>query len=326
MSEKQKASGAASAPPVKMAVLRGRQAHPLWVHLYGVEGVGKTTFAADAPGVVFVDVEKGTYEQDVARFVFDDTERTTPNDWPELLGALRALAEPDHEFKTVAVDTLDATEALIWSYICARDEKENIEGYGYGKGYVAALDEWRLFVAAVERIRASGRNVVTTAHSVIKAFKNPEGPDYDRYQMKMDGKAAGLIRERADVALFAQFETFVQKEDESKKKGRVRGVSTGSRLAYTQRTAAYDAKNRFDLPEWIPLSWADFEAGVKAHRPAPLAALVAEVERKATEIGGKDGEQIAAYLAKSKDNAAAVAKANDRANALLAAKREQEGN
>ena len=278
MSEKQKANGAASAPPVKMAVLRGRKVHPLWVHLYGVEGVGKTTFAADAPGAVFLDVEKGSYEQDVARFVFDEAaERTTPNDWLELLGALRALAAPDHEFKTVVVDTLDAVEALIWSHICDRDEKDNIEAYGYGKGYTTALSEWRLFVAAVERIRASGRNVITTAHSIVKAFKNPAGPDYDRYQMKTEGRAAGLVRECADVVLFAQFETTIEKDDPNKpaKKTRVRGVSTGMRLAYTQRTAAWDAKNRFDLPEWMPLSWADFAAGVKAHRPAPLAALVA---------------------------------------------------
>lgn len=308
----------AAAPKMKLVTAKGRQERPLWVHLYGVEGVGKTKFAADAPDVVFLDVEHGTAEQDVARFVFDEaTGRTQPNDWPEALAALRLLATEKHDFKTVAIDTLDALEALIWQSICKRDGKTNIEDYGYGKGYVAALDEWRLFVATVERIRAMGINVVTTAHSAIKSFKNPEGDDYDRFTMKMNDKAGAFIKERADVVLFARHETFADKDEKTK---RVRGVSSGARVICTQRTAAYDAKNRHDLPESMPLDWGEFHAAVLARRPADPKALVSEIERKAKEVGGEVEAAALAWATKYADKPAELARMNDKLNAKLAEK------
>jgi hypothetical protein len=60
--------------------------------------------------------------------------------------------------------------------------------------------------------------------------------------------------------------------------GKPRGQSSGARLLHTTWTAAYDAKNRFDLPETLPLSWEDFESACKAHVPADPAKLRAEIE------------------------------------------------
>lgn len=306
---------AAAPPKMKLAVSTGRRERPLWVHLYAIEGLGKTTFAADAPAPIFIDIEGGTFEKDVARFTFDEAaERTAPKDWSEVQAALRLLATERHAYRTVVVDTLDALEALIHASICARDGQPNIEAYGYGKGYVAALDEWRVFISLVERIRASGVNVVTLAHAVIKSFKNPTGEDYDRYQMKLHDKAGGLVKERSDIVLFGNHETVTTKDPKTK---RAKGVSTGARFIYTTRTAAHDAKNRHDLPESMPLSWDDFAAAVKAHRPADPAALLAECTRKAKEVGGDVEAQAIAYIEKNKGNAASLAKLNDRLNALL---------
>ncbi len=323
MSTQAVSSTAKPAPKtMKLAVTTGTRARPLWVHLYAPEGLGKTTFASEAPGPIFVDIEAGSFERDVARFTFDETtERTVPHDWPEVLAALNVLAVEKHPYKTVAVDTLDALEAFIHAFICKRDGYDNIEGYGYGKGYVAALDEWRRFVAAVERLRAAGLNVVTLAHTVVKPFKNPSGEDYDRYQMKLHEKAGGLIKERADVVLFGNYETLAVKDSKTKK---VKGVSTGARFLYTQRTAAHDAKNRHDLPETLPLSWADFAEAVRAHRPADPAALVAECERKAKQIGGETEQKALAFLKEHVKDAAALAKLNNRLNALLAEQPAQE--
>lgn len=315
----------AQPPKVRFAVTSGRRMRPFWVHLYAPEGLGKTTFAADAPIPVFIDVEGGTFEKDVARFTFDEaTERTAPKDWTEVQSALRLLATEAHPYKTVVVDTLDALEALMHASICARDGMANIEAYGYGKGYVAAVDEWRHFVAAVERIRAAGINVVTLAHAVIKPFKNPNGDDFDRYQMKLHEKAGGLVKERADIVLFGNYETFAVKDSKTK---RVKGVSTGARLIYTTRTAAHDAKNRHDLPESLPLSWADFHEAVQAHRPADPVVLLAECERKAKELGGDVETKAAAFMKEHRGDAVALAKLNDRLNALLSAEQttEEEG-
>ena len=125
------------------------------------------------------------------------------------------------------------------------------------------------------------------------------------------------MREWCDAVLFANYQTFAVKDEKTK---RVKGVSDGARLIYTTRTAAYDAKNRHDLPESLPLSWLDFYAAVKAHRPADPAALRQAIEEKAAQLGGDFPKQTAALLAKFGDDAAALAKFNDRLNGLVAEK------
>jgi hypothetical protein len=55
-------------PPPRMslaAVRRGPIAEPMRVLLYGVEGIGKSTFGAAAPAPIFLGAEDGTAELDV---------------------------------------------------------------------------------------------------------------------------------------------------------------------------------------------------------------------------------------------------------------------
>jgi len=96
-------------------------------------------------------------------------------------------------------------------------------------------------------------HVVLLAHGWIKGFKNPDGEDYDRYELKLHPKAGGLLKEWCDAVLFANYETLTHETN-----GRNKGVSTGARVLHTQRRAAWDAKNRYDLPHTIPLSWEAF--------------------------------------------------------------------
>jgi len=229
--------------------------------------------------------------------------------------AVRTLRTDAHDYKTLVLDTLDWVEPLIWRYICERDNQANIEAYGYGKGYTAALDEWRALLNDLEMLRAAKRmEIVMLAHSWIKPFKNPEGDDFDRYELKINNKAAGLVKEWADVVLFANHETFAVKD----RNKRVRGVSTGARLCFATRTAAYDAKNRYALPDSFPLDWAEYAAALKSG-PDPLA-LAEEIKRKAAELGGEIEEKAVALLGQSLGNATKLAQINNRLNARLAEK------
>lgn len=310
----------AAARPNRMtlsSVTRGVVAAPYRCILHGVDGVGKSTFAADAPSPIFLGAEDGTGHLDVARF-------PAPGSWLDILDAVRTLTNDAHEYKTLAVDSLDWVEPHIWQHVCDDGGVDNIEavGGGYGKGYTAALDLWRVFLAALERLQAAkGMHVILIAHSSIKMFKNPEGDDWERYVLKLNDKAAGLCREWAKGVYFANYETFAVKE----KSKRVKGVSTGARLLHTQRTAAFDAKDRYGLPETLPLSWADFEAAAQAASPADPKALTAEITRKAKAVGGEVEEKAMAFLEQHAGDAKALVKLNDRLNALLAEKREAEG-
>jgi ribosome assembly protein YihI (activator of Der GTPase) len=298
------------------AVISGKLKKPITVVCYGPEGVGKSSFGAGAPGAIFVGAEDGTAQLDVKRF-------PSPQNYLDIIDAVRTLRTEQHEYQTLVMDTMDWIEPLLWQHVCQRDGQANIEAYGYGKGYQVALDEWRMLLSELDRLVQEKRmNVVLLAHSQIRPFKNPQGEDFDRYELKVHAKAAGLIKEWAEAVLFANWETFAKEDKRTK---RVKGVSSGARLIYTERTAAFDAKNRYSLPEELPLSWADFDAAVNAGQVAPVADLRAEIERKALQLGGELETKILETLVKAGDNAESLALINNRCNARIAELAEKDG-
>lgn len=267
----------ATPPPKRMtlgAVVKGKIAKPTRVLLYGFEGIGKSTFAASAPSPIFIGAEDGTSELDVARF-------PEPQSWEHVLEAVHELTTTPHDYRTVVIDTLDWLEPFVWERTCRGRKQEksgkpilHIEDFGYSKGYQHALEHWRVLTARLEALRAQRQmGVILLGHAYIKTFKNPLGDDYDRFQMKVHEKAAGLLREWCDASLFAMYETHTYDSN-----GRAKGISTGARVVHTQRTAAWDAKNRYDLPEKLPLDWDAFAEAVAAHRPAEPAALRKRIE------------------------------------------------
>lgn len=283
----------------------GRTGGPLMVWLYGVEGIGKSSFAAQFPKPAFIDVEDGTRELDVARVPAPDGGWT----WESVLEAVRLHESAEHDRQTLVIDTVDELQALLWNYLCVRDSKKSIEDYGYGKGYQAALDEWRVLLAALERLkRARKMHVVLLAHCQIRTFKNPEGEDYDRYQSSLNDKASGLFKSRADVVLFANYETFAHKKDEKSKVEKAKGTMTGRRLIFTKRSAAFDAKNRHELPEQMALDGRAFLETVRQFQsmtPSDMKAKITEAIPKMTEalrgdaisaLGRADTEQKLAQL------------------------------
>lgn len=265
----------APAPSGRMtlsAVRKGKIAdHPKRVLLYGPEGIGKSTFAMGAPSPIFLCPEDGTAELDVARL-------PEPQNWSDVLAAVKLLATEVHDYKTFVVDTLDWIEPLCWDHVCEREGWKSIETPGYGKGYVEALNTWRQLISAIDHLRAQrAMHVILLGHSKVATFKNPEGEDYDRYSLKMHEKAGGLLKEWVDAVLFANYETFV---DKASKMARGKGLSSGARVIHTERRAAWDAKNRYGLPEQMPLSWDEFATAAGLANPVQHDTAKADELRK----------------------------------------------
>jgi hypothetical protein len=217
--------------------------------LYGVHGVGKSSFGARAPTPIFVQTEDGLGEIDVDRFPLATT-------YAEVMKAIGELYEEEHDYKTVVVDSLDWLERLVWTEVCRRRGLESIEDAGYGKGYVFALDLWREILDGLSALRSKRvMGVVLIAHSRIERFENPETETYDRYVPRLHKLASAIVQEWADEVLFATYRIHTKKVDEGFGRKRAQGIGTGERILRTTERPAHVAKNRLNLPDELPLDW-----------------------------------------------------------------------
>ena len=249
-----------------------RAAHPKppIIVVYGVHGVGKSTFAAQAPSPVFIQTEDGLGMLDCAHFPlaasFDD-----------VICALAALYTEPHDFKTCVIDSVDWLEALIWAKACRDNGWASIEDAGYGKGYVAALNLWRQYIDGLNALRDDkGMTIVQIAHTDIKRFDSPEHDPYDRYTIKLHARAAALVQEHSDIVLFANYRISTVKADVGFNKKVSRAVGSGERVIHTTERPAFLAKNRYGLPDTLPLDWQAFaQAMPEAIQPLLMTAPVA---------------------------------------------------
>ncbi len=296
------------------AIHRGPRQVPDRVLLMGTEGIGKSTFAASAPSPVFIATEEGTHHLDVASFPLATSYR-------DVMDALDVLATQDHPYRTCVVDTLDALEPLVWRETCRRNNWGSIDEPEFQKGYAAAVQDWRQVLAALERVQQRGLEVILIAHVAVRNFKNPTGPDYDRYEAKLHKHAAALVREWVFAALFAAPVEYAEKVKGGAKH---KGLSDGRRVIHTTRTAAWDAKNRWNLPDTLPLEYAEYAAARAAGSQQDQAALRAEIARLVEQLGAAPETRAAIdeKVAACADNATALA----RLAALLRQKIDEKGN
>lgn len=244
-------------------VTYGRQIKPLFVCVYGPDGVGKSTFAAGAPNPVFIGTESGSFTLEAARL-------PQPKSIGQYVGQTIALRDLPHPFETIVIDSLDWLEPLIWKQVCAEGKVETIEKYeqGYGKGYVRAAEIWRGVVNELAGL-AQKFHVILIAHAKIKKFDDPShSAAYERYLVGINEHAAAVVRQAVDAVLFATFKANVK----TISKTSARGIGEGVRLMFTQHRPAFDAKNRFNLPFEMPLDWGTFGRAVKAFYDSPVPA------------------------------------------------------
>lgn len=174
-------------------------------------------------------------------------------EWNDALSQIEWLTTGDHDRKTLVIDTLNGLERLNHEFICQRDFGNvwTAKGFAnYQQGFDIALSEWRILLSALDRLRETRlMSIICLCHTKVAPFKNPEGPDYDRFQPDLHHKGWGLIHKWADFVGFINFETFTEKDG-----SRVKGKGGQQRIMYTERHAAYDAKNRLGLPAEIVLA------------------------------------------------------------------------
>lgn len=262
-----------------LKISKGVQPRPFLGVVYGPDGAGKTSLAASFPSPIFLGAEKGTAHLDVVR-----AEGLTK--FEDFVLAIESILKEDHDFKTLVIDSLDWLEPVLWDYVCRQNQWKDIEDPGYGKGYVIALLEWDKLIKMIEQIvEKRGMNVVVIAHSQVKTVSPPGVlTPYDRYQMKLNEKAAAKWREFVDAVLFVNYEVFV-KTDKGAKKGKAVPVDEQTRVIYTERMPAHDAKNRFGLPKEIPLEYPNgYEGLMRYVKAGPVDVTLDDLKELSAQI------------------------------------------
>ncbi|GBG94951.1 hypothetical protein LFYK43_14100 [Ligilactobacillus salitolerans] len=218
------------------------------VVLYGVEGIGKTTFASQFPDPVFIDTENSTDYLDVKRY-------DKPTSWQMLLNEVQDM-KLNRPGKTLVIDTTDWAEDLCKKALCAQHNWKAIDSSDYGVRYVALGTEMGNLLDKLSEVIDAGINVVITAHAWLRKKEEPdEVGSYDRYELKLEKKTAPIVKEWADTILFANYKTYVVETKNKSKKGQ-----GGARTMYTTHRPTWDAKNRWNLADELPFEYKQIAA------------------------------------------------------------------
>ena len=219
---------------------------PVRVNVQGVDGIGKSTFGANAPSSIFIQAEDGLkFIDNVARFPVIES-------WSQLLAQVKTLIEEPHDYKSVVLDTTDAASKFGEEYVCETNGWSGPEDKqaGYGAFYVAEENAWRKLLQGLNIcFEERGMNVILLSHVGDKTIVDPTVGEYHAFQMRSNKKINSLIKDWVDFNLFADY-------DKSVNDGKPK--SHGNRILYTKYAMGFEAKSRLTIPPQLPLEWDAF--------------------------------------------------------------------
>ncbi|HMO16351.1 MAG TPA: ATP-binding protein [Pirellulaceae bacterium] len=246
-------------------IQRGKASKPPRILIYGTEGIGKSTFGAEAPRPIFIQTEDGLDEINCDRLPLATS-------FEQVSAALQELRTAKHDYESVVIDSLDWLERLVWDSLCQEygvSSIEKVDG-GYARGYTHALKHWREIINHLNSLRSQkGMVVVLIAHSKVERFEDPEAASYDRYSPRLHKHAGALVSEWCDAVLFATRRIRTQSEDAgfNRKRNIAHAVGRDERILRCVGGPSCVAKNRYGITDELPLSWSAFIQSLSATNP-----------------------------------------------------------
>jgi hypothetical protein len=217
---------------------------PPRIVIHGKPGVGKTSFAADAEGVLFMPLEEGLATLEVPHLA-------KPETYANVMSALWELRTEQHDYRVLALDTIDKMEPLVWQAVCEEGGKTNIEDFGFGKGYTKADYCWQEFFEALNDLVDRGMTIIVLCHNEGRMIDDPQIGAYNHFTPKLHKRANALLTEWADIIGYLDTERVAV--DKGDKRETRTSQSTGQRVLHLEDQGAFVAKNRYDLPPMIQI-------------------------------------------------------------------------
>jgi len=286
-----------------LQIIRGKRQGAIRAVIYGTEGIGKSTFASKIPEALIIDTEDGTGQIEAARVI--------ALDWRAIEHAVKEIIADAQGFQAVVIDTADWLEKALIEHVLRQAGKKSIEDFGYGKGYTIIQEHVVRFLAQLDQLIAKGVHVVFVAHAKVTRTSPPDQTDgFDRYELKLTKQVAPLLKEWADLVLFCNYRIQVVEGTD----GRLKAQGGKERIMHCVHSAAWDAKNRFGLPDELPMEFAKIAHLFSSSTPRPATpAAKAEADVQAAVVADPAPAERATALqvaaiqaAKSKPGAAAL--------------------
>lgn len=236
-----------------LTLKRGGGNKPPVALCYGKPGIGKTTIAACAPAPIFVQTEDGLTSPQLSWVptfgVLDTYEKVL-----EAFGYVYENAAKEG-YKTVVIDSIDRLIPLVIDYVCRQNGWKKLEDGAYGRGKVAFIDEVRNFMSSCLSIRNEvGTGVLLLGHCKANKLTPPDADPYTQWGLAIQEDAARILVGDSDLVLFATHPTTTISSDQGFGKKVSRAITQEARL-YTQERGSHIAKNRYNMPEWLPMQW-----------------------------------------------------------------------
>ena len=257
---------------MSLQITKGKLAGAVRAIISGTEGIGKSTLATKIPDALIVDIEDGSRQIDCARVL--------ALDWRAIEYVVNELTKDAQGYRAVIFDTADWLERALIDWMLKQSGKKSIEDYGYGKGYTMLQEHFSRFLAKCDELIARGIHVVFVAHTKVVRVSPPDQTDgYDRYELKLTKQVAPLLKEWSELYLFANYKIQIVEGND----GKLKAQGGKERVMFANRCAAFDAKNRFGLPDEMPMDFAQIAAVFSGASPRVVETVEKPVIPAKTE-------------------------------------------
>lgn len=210
--------------------------------LYGPPKIGKSTFCSQAEDPLFLATEAGLNHLEVFQIPIAT--------WPDFLDCCRMIAEGNHQFKTIVIDTIDNLYKFCSQYTLQKHNLQHESDAAYGKGYALVNGA---FERALTALSLLPYGLIMTSHAAEKEVKVPTGTE-QRIVPTLPNSARKIVMGMADLVLYAEMKE--ERDDEGK-------ITGYSRVVRTKPTTIYEAGDRTGkLPDTLPLSYSAFADAV----------------------------------------------------------------
>ena len=220
--------------------------------IYAGPGVGKTTFAASPDQQIILDCENGAGSGAIETYLGKAIVRSPYLEtWAEIENWLTAIQNDKHDYRVVAIDTIDWLLRRLEEHVAgtqgAMNQTLNKSHGGYGNGKQVLKNYiYRCLLPMFDRIVNRGIALLLLAHAKRTDITDTDGITVEKTAPDLQDEYLNTFVEWADFVCLARKDV------------------DGNRTLLTAESNRALAKNRYGMTPEIEFSWGSFTSALSA--------------------------------------------------------------